>query len=65
MGRLQELVSLYAADATPYQRELFAASLHAALTPDELRTHADEAGLNRAEIRVDSDRHMSLQLRAG
>ena len=61
--RLQELVALHAADATPYQRRLFADSLHAALTPRELRAAADAAGLADAEITVDSDRHVSLQLR--
>jgi ubiquinone/menaquinone biosynthesis C-methylase UbiE len=61
--RLQELVALHAADATPYQRKLFADSLHAALTPRELRAAADAAGLGDAEITVDSDRHASVQLR--
>lgn len=56
------LVALHAADATPYQRELFRASLCAALTPAELRAAADAAGLGGAEITIDSDRHMSLQL---
>jgi ubiquinone/menaquinone biosynthesis C-methylase UbiE len=59
------LVRLHAADATPTQRELFRASLHAALTPDELRAAADAAGLGDAEITIDSDRHVSLQIAAG
>lgn len=58
------LVALHAGDATPYQRELLRASLCAALTPEELRTVADAAGLERARITIDSDRHMSLQLAA-
>ena len=62
--RRDELVELYAAGASPNQRELFRASLHAAFTPDELRAIADEAGLDRAEVVIDSDRHMSLQLAA-
>jgi ubiquinone/menaquinone biosynthesis C-methylase UbiE len=61
--RARELVALHAADATPEQRELFRASLHAALTPEELRALADEVGLGHAEVVVDSDRHMSLQIR--
>ena len=62
--RALELVKLHAADATPDQRELFRASLHAALTVEELRDLAVAADLDDAEIVVDSDRHMSLQRRA-
>jgi ubiquinone/menaquinone biosynthesis C-methylase UbiE len=58
------LVALHAAGATPAQQELFRASLHAALTPDELRAAADAAGLADAEITIDSDRHVSLQIAA-
>jgi len=61
-GHADELVALHAADADPYQRGLFRASLGAALTPEELRAAADEAGLEQAGIVIDSDRHMSLQL---
>jgi ubiquinone/menaquinone biosynthesis C-methylase UbiE len=59
--RALELVALHAAGETPYNRELFRASLHAALTPDELRAVAAEAGLSGVELVIDSDRHMSLQ----
>lgn len=65
MERLQELVSLHAAGATPYQRQLFGDSLHAALTPSELHQVAEKAGWKDAEITVDSDRHISLQRGAG
>jgi ubiquinone/menaquinone biosynthesis C-methylase UbiE len=41
--------------------QLFRASLHAALTQEELRAAALEAGLEAFEITQDSDRHMSLQ----
>lgn len=58
---LERLVALHAADASPYQRELFHASLHAALTPDELRDVAARAGFEGVEVTVDSDRHLSLQ----
>jgi len=61
-ARVAELVRLHAADANPYQQELFRASLCAALTPAELRELADQAGLELAEVTIDSDRHMSLQL---
>lgn len=64
-ARALELVALHAADETPQQQELFRASLHAALTPEELRAMAREVGLGDAEVVVDTDRHMSLQRRAG
>ena len=62
--RALELVRLHAAEASPCQQELFHASLKAALTRDELRAVADAAGLADAEIVIDSDRHVSVQIRA-
>lgn len=64
LQRARELVALHAGDAPAAAQELFRASLHAALTPRELRATADRAGLEDVELVVDSDRHMSLQLRA-
>ena len=61
--RALELVRLHASKDTPYQRELFRASLHAALTTAEFRRIADQAGIGSAEIVIDSDRHHSLQTR--
>lgn len=61
--QLDALVATYAADCNAAQRKLFADSLHAALTPAELRALADECGLSDAELVIDTDRHMSLQLR--
>ena len=58
------LVQNYAADETPYNQELFRASLHAALTPEELRAMAGELGLDDLELVLDTDRHMSLQRHA-
>lgn len=60
----KELVATYAAEETPYQQELFRASLHAAFTPDELRALVRELGLDGVEVVIDTDRHVSLQ-RAG
>ncbi len=60
-GRASELTQLHAGNQNEAQRELFRASLHAALTPAELRGCADACGLSSAEILVDSDRHVSLQ----
>jgi ubiquinone/menaquinone biosynthesis C-methylase UbiE len=55
------LVRQHAGDETPRARELFRASLGAALTLNELRTAARAAGLVGMEVVVDTDRHMSLQ----
>lgn len=63
-AELDRLVAEHAADDTPYNRELFSASLHAALTIEELEDIALDADLADAEVVIDSDRHMSLQLRA-
>ena len=61
--RVDELVREHASEASLNQRELFRASLHAALTSEELRAMAHEVGLGGAEVVVDSDRHHSLQMR--
>ena len=58
---VEALVAEHAADANPTQRELFRASLCAALTPSELEELARRAGLDGARVVVDTDRHMSLQ----
>ena len=58
------LVDLHAADESQEQRELFRASLHAALTREELEDAARQAGFSRFEVVEDSDRHMSLQVHA-
>jgi ubiquinone/menaquinone biosynthesis C-methylase UbiE len=63
-ARVGELVDMYAVGASPSAREMFRASLCAALTPDELRAMADESGLAEATLVLDTDRHMSLQLAA-
>jgi ubiquinone/menaquinone biosynthesis C-methylase UbiE len=59
--RAHELVAQHAAEANEIQRELFRASLHAALTPEELRRMVAELGIP-GEVVVDTDRHMSLQI---
>lgn len=58
---LDQLVQIHAGKDTPYQQKLFGDSLHAALTPDELREMAEAAGMTDVEVVVDTDRHMSLQ----
>ena len=44
-------------DATPYQRKLFADSLHAALTLDEMRDLVASFGFAPDTVRMTSDRH--------
>ncbi len=62
--RVAELVALHAGEETPYSQELFRASLCAAFTLGELEELACEAGMEGAEVAVDTDRHMSLQVSA-
>lgn len=54
---LQVLVNTYANEATPYQRRLFAESLHAALTADEVGDIVASFGFDRATVKMTSDRH--------
>jgi ubiquinone/menaquinone biosynthesis C-methylase UbiE len=54
---LQILVSTYAAEATPYQRNLFADSLRAALTVEEIADLVASLGFPRDTVRMTSDRH--------
>ncbi|MEM9345573.1 MAG: class I SAM-dependent methyltransferase [Planctomycetota bacterium] len=59
--QLNALVDQHAGGCDGDQRKLFAESLHAALTPDELRELAQANGLADADVVIDTDRHMSLQ----
>jgi ubiquinone/menaquinone biosynthesis C-methylase UbiE len=61
LDQLNALVDLHAAECDAEQRRLFGESLHAALTPDELRNLAQQNGLDDAQVVIDTDRHMSLQ----
>ena len=62
-AELERLVGLYAADADDQQRQLFADSLHAALTVDEVRALVAELGFDRAGVRQTTDRHWTLVTR--
>ena len=53
----QKLVATYAAEATPYQRKLFAESLYAALTVEEMRDLVTGFGFAPDTIQMTSDRH--------
>jgi ubiquinone/menaquinone biosynthesis C-methylase UbiE len=54
---LDGLVGLYAGDATPHQRQLFADSLRAALTVTELQELVGRLGFAPETVRQTSDRH--------
>ncbi len=56
-SQLERLVATYAGDATPYQRKLFADSLHAALTLEEVQSLVSGFGFAPASVRRTSDRH--------
>ena len=58
---LEDLVAMHTVGCDDHQRAMFRDSLKAALTPDELRTLAIEAGMENVDIVIDTDRHMSLQ----
>lgn len=55
--RLEGLVATHAQHATRRQRELFAASLHAALRLDEIRELVEEVGVAPETVTATSDRH--------
>ena len=60
---LDRLVEAYAANDTPRQRQLFADSLHAALTVDEVRSLIAAVGLDPAAVSATSDRHWTWACR--
>jgi ubiquinone/menaquinone biosynthesis C-methylase UbiE len=56
-AQLNDLVDRYAGDSTPYQRRLFADSLHAALTVEEVQRLVAECGFAPETVCMTSDRH--------
>ena len=54
---LRGFVQQYAADANAHQRKMFADSLHAALTLDEVRALATRLGHAADSVQATSDRH--------
>jgi ubiquinone/menaquinone biosynthesis C-methylase UbiE len=54
---LEHLVATYAQGANERQRAMFAASLHAALTLDEMRQIIADLGYDPMTVTVSSDRH--------
>ena len=56
-AQLRQLVEMYAGGATPYQRKLFADSLRAALTLEEVRELVSHFGFEPNTVQMTSDRH--------
>ena len=55
--RVEEIVTLYAKNETPYSQQLFRQSLIAALTLEEIRDLVAEQGFAPETIQMSSDRH--------
>ena len=60
---LDYLVRTYASDANAHQRQMFADSLHAALTLDEVRALVTALGFADETVRQTSDRHWTWAAR--
>ena len=58
---LEHILTTHAAQASPLQRMLFADSLRAALTVDEVRQMLDECGLADVAVSQITDRHWSAE----
>jgi ubiquinone/menaquinone biosynthesis C-methylase UbiE len=54
---LELLVELHAQGANPHQKKMFAESLHAALTLEEIQEMVAAAGFDRETVQATSDRH--------
>ena len=54
---LRRLVATYAGDANAHQRQMFADSLHAALTLPEIRSLVAALGFDPTTVRQTTDRH--------
>ncbi len=65
LDELEGLVRTYAGDEPERARELFAASLHAALTLDEVRAIVRTLGAPEEDVSMTSDRHWTWCRRPG
>ncbi len=61
--QLQHLVQTYAGDSDAHQQKMFAESLHAALTLDEIRALAARYGIGPDCVQQTTDRHWTLAWR--
>jgi len=62
-AELKRLVDTYAAEANEHQRQMFADSLRAALSLDEIRQTVTELGGDPETVRASSDRHWTWSMR--
>jgi ubiquinone/menaquinone biosynthesis C-methylase UbiE len=60
IAELRRIVDTYAAGANEHQRQMFADSLHAALTLDEVRELVGRLGYPPETVRQTSDRHWTF-----
>jgi len=58
---LTRLVATYAGDANAHQQKMFADSLHAALSLEEIRSLVSRLGLDPAKVKQTTDRHWTWQ----
>ena len=58
---LRALAEKYSAGWSPLQRRLYVDSLHAALSLEEVRAYAADAGLRSVHVQQITDRHWSLE----
>jgi ubiquinone/menaquinone biosynthesis C-methylase UbiE len=58
---LERLVATYAGESSPLQRKLFADSLRAALSLDEVRVCLADCGMSGVEVTQITDRHWSAE----
>lgn len=63
-SELERLVELYAGEANPAQREMFGASLHAALTLEEVRGLVSPYGIPAECAKQTTDRHWTVSWNA-
>jgi ubiquinone/menaquinone biosynthesis C-methylase UbiE len=63
MAEITRLADIYAAGESPEARGLFEASLHAALTFDEIQALVRDLGLSPADVTMTSDRHWTWNWR--
>lgn len=59
-GALEHFVKTYAGEANAHQQKMFADSLHAALTLDEVRGMVECLGFDPLAVRQTSDRHWTF-----
>jgi ubiquinone/menaquinone biosynthesis C-methylase UbiE len=65
MATLKHLVETYAAGANEHQKKMFAESLHAALTLDEVKDLVRSIGFDPAGVRQTTDRHWTWIVASG